>query len=146
MGGDHARPLNARGQGDAAALGAWMQATGLAPQRVLCSSATRTQQTLAALAMAAPVEVTDTLYLASAGDMLARIQATPDEITDLMLIGHNPGIHGLLALLVGEYAHEADVDRLILKFPTSATAVLTVKAAHWVDVMPQCARLETLRY
>lgn len=145
-GGDHARPLNPRGLADAQALAAWLPGVGVAPQQVLCSTATRTRQTLETLGLSASVTLTDKLYLASVSEMMSLVQATPATVTDLMLIGHNPGIHGLLAHLVGEYADEADVDRLMLKFPTSAAAVLHVTLADWADLAPHSATLEFLRY
>ena len=44
-GGDRARPLNDRGLANASAVGRWLLAEGLIPDRVLCSTAARTRQT-----------------------------------------------------------------------------------------------------
>jgi phosphohistidine phosphatase len=146
-GGDHTRPLQPRGETAAAELGGWLAAHTLHPQQVVCSTATRTRQTLAALALPnTPTILSEKLYLAAPGELLAMLQSADDAITDLMLIGHNPGLHTILALLVGDYADEADADRLILKFPTSACAVLRVDIAQWRDLAPHSATLELLRY
>ena len=48
---DHDRPLNKRGRRAASALGHWMREAGLRPDQILCSSATRTQETCARLAL-----------------------------------------------------------------------------------------------
>lgn len=144
--GDHARHLSERGQRDAAALGQWLNEQGLRPDLALCSTATRTRETLAALGETIPTILSDKLYLASAGDMLAAIQSTDDAVTTLMLVCHNPGAHALLAQLVGEYANEADADKLLLKFPTSACGVMTLPVASWRDVLPESGRLMQLRY
>lgn len=146
VGGDHARGLSERGQADAAALGEWLKTHNLAPQQVLCSTAWRTRETLGLAFARVPVVLNDKLYLATVGEMMAQIQAADDAVTDLALIGHNPGIHALLALLVGEYADENDADRMLLKFPTAACAVVSFDVPHWSALMPQRGRLELLRY
>ncbi|MFZ4540555.1 MAG: SixA phosphatase family protein [Rickettsiales bacterium] len=144
--GDHHRALSERGQGDARALGVWLREQKLVPDLALCSTANRTRQTLAAITQNVATILSDKLYLASAGEMIAQIQATDDAVNTLMLVGHNPGAHSILAALVGEYADEADADRLLLKFPTSACAVMSLNTASWRDVEPEAARLELLRY
>lgn len=146
MAGDHARALAERGVADAAALGSWLKAEGLAPGVCLCSTAARTRQTLAQLGRNIPTILSDKLYLASPGEMLAQVQGSDDAVETLMLIGHNPGAHALLALLVGRYTNDADADKVLLKFPTSACAVLTFDVAHWKDVAPQSGSLTHLRY
>jgi len=78
--------------------------------------------------------------------MLSLTQGTDDAIETLLLVCHNPGAHGLLALLVGEYANEADADKLLLKFPTSACAVMDFNVSHWREVASGGARLLRLRY
>jgi phosphohistidine phosphatase len=86
------------------------------------------------------------LYLASANEMLTQIQATDDAMTTLMVVGHNPGCHALAGMLVGEYANEADADRLMLKFPTSTCAVMEFAVGSWKDVAAESGRLVVLRY
>lgn len=144
--GDHARPLSDRGQADAEALGLWLEAEGLSPQLALCSTAARTRQTLGRITHKVPTILSDRLYLASPGEMLAQVQATDDAVSTLMMVCHNPGAHALLALLVGHYANEVDADHMMLKFPTSACAVLEFNIAHWQDISPESATLTQLRY
>jgi phosphohistidine phosphatase len=145
MAGDHARSLSERGVADAAALGEWLKAQGLVADMVLCSTAARTRQTLAALGKNIPTVLSDRLYLASANDMLTQIQATDDAVETLMVVAHNPGCHTLLAQLVGSYANEADADRLLLKFPTSACAVMEFAVRSWRGVALEHGRLNMLR-
>ncbi len=145
VGGDHARGLSERGRADAAALGGWLAEQKIVPELVVCSSAKRTRETLAALGAAIPTILSDKLYLATAGEMLVQVQATDDAVKTLMLVAHNPGSHALLAALVGSYANEADADKLLLKFPTAACAVMELDAARWRDVLPESATLALLR-
>lgn len=144
--GDHARSLSERGRGDAAELAAWLKAQKLVPELALCSTANRTRETLAALGGNIPTILSDKLYLASTHEMLSQVQATDDAVSTLMLVGHNPGAHGLAAALVSDYEHDADADKLLLKFPTSACAVMYFEANSWKDVLPESATLKTLRY
>ena len=51
---DHDRPLNARGTRDAPRMGAWLRGKGHLPDEVLCSTATRTRQTLEGLGLSVP--------------------------------------------------------------------------------------------
>jgi phosphohistidine phosphatase len=145
VGGDHARSLSPRGLTDAQQLGEWLKAEGLVPDVALCSTAIRTRQTLAALGNNLPTILSDKLYLASLQDMLSQIQATDDAVETLMVVAHNPGSHALLAHLAGSFAHEADADRMLLKFPTSACAVMEFAVDSWKDVVAESGRLVMLR-
>ncbi len=153
QGGDHTRPLNARGVADAAALGAWLAEQGVMADAVLCSTATRTRETLEILGNSQPsaaqqgkVRYSDKLYLASAADILAQIQAVDDAATTLMVVGHNPGLHVLLAQLTEHYTHAEDEQRVTMKFPTAACAMLRMEADSWADVAAHSPTLEHLRW
>lgn len=146
VGGDHARSLSERGVADAAKLAVWLHEQGLALDAALCSTAKRTRETLGIIAPNVPTILSDRLYLASVNEMLALAQSTDDAISTLLMVCHNPGAHGLLAHLVGEYANETDADKLLLKFPTSACAVMNFDVASWRDVAEHSGRLVRLRY
>jgi phosphohistidine phosphatase len=145
-GGDHARSLSPRGHEDAANLGLWLKQQSLGTPQVYCSTASRTRQTLGALQTDWPAILSDKLYLASAGEMLALVQQADDANHTIMLIAHNPGLHGLLAFLTGQCATAADEDRLLLKFPTCALAVLEFSLPHWAGIAPKSGTLTTLRF
>ncbi len=146
VGGDHARGLSERGMGDAKALGAWLLEQGFVADTALCSTATRTRETLVLIAPNVPTILSDKLYLASVHDMLALAQETDDAVHSLLMVGHNPGAHGLLGLLVGSCLHETDADKMLVKFPTAACAIIEFDAARWHDVTVQSGRLVHLRY
>ena len=145
-GGDHARGLAARGVADAESLGAWLRAEGLRPDLILCSTARRTRETLAHLQLGnTPTILSDKLYLAMPGELLHQIQTMDDTVTTLAVLAHNPGLHALLGLLAGRFANPADADRMLLKFPTSACAVLRFEAPHWHSIAPETGQLSALR-
>ncbi len=145
--GDHARGLSERGVADAKALGVWLKTQRLLPETVVCSTATRTRETLTGFEFPQVATIlSDKLYLATTAEMLTQIQDTDDGMHTVMMLCHNPGAHALLGLLVGSYANESDIDRMLLKFPTSACAVLSFALPHWKDMLPDTGHLEKLRY
>jgi phosphohistidine phosphatase len=114
---DHERPLSARGRRAADAIGAHMREHGIEPQLVLCSSATRTRETLARIGLSGEIE--PGLYGASASELLARVRELPPSLESVLLIGHNPGIHDVALALTGAPG----------KYPTGALA--TIELAGW---------------
>lgn len=144
-GDDHARALAPAGRDQAAALGLWLHERTLQPQRVLCSTAMRTRETLALLELSSPAEFMQSLYLASAGDMLAMVQNCDDAVHHLCLIGHNPGMHGLAALLAGEYVREADADQLASRYPTCGLVSLVIDTP-WAQLAPQVGTVDLVHF
>ena len=102
-GDDRQRALSARGEQEAQAAGLWLAAHGLQPQRVLCSPTRRTSETtrlaLAALDDAPAPRIAEEIHEATPGELLVLLDQHSDADT-VMLVGHNPGIERLVALLV----------------------------------------------
>ena len=122
---DHERPLNTRGAGDAPLMGGWLRRTGHLPDQVLCSTATRTRQTLAGLGLDAPVQFLPALYHADPGTMLEALREASG--TCVLMIGHNPGIAGFAADLLHEEPDHPRFD----DYPTSATLIATFDISDW---------------
>lgn len=97
---DRARPLSQVGLAEARAAGDWLREHGLAPDRVLCSPALRTRQTLDALGDTGCADVREeaAIYEASPGTLIALADVHGDA-RRLLLVGHNPGLEQLAALL-----------------------------------------------
>ncbi len=128
---DHERPLEPRGVRDAKRIAEHLGRLQVAPALVLCSSATRTRETLALVRPrlgGAPVQVEDELYAASSDALLERLRRLPDDVGSALLIGHNPGLHDLALLLVPAGARRR---RLEAKFRTSALATLAIRQPPW---------------
>ena len=136
--GDAERPLTKRGRNAAAAMGAYLGTLTPAPQLVLCSTSLRTRETLEQIVPSLdPVPQSrfeESLYLASAGRLLDRLQDLPEAIESVLLIGHNPGLHQLAATLPSDPSALAD------GFPTAALAVLRF-SGDWTSLRPQRAAL-----
>ncbi len=133
------RPLSARGHADAAAAGAWLGTHGYRPELVICSPARRTRQTWHAVAVAlsdtsdgnpAPtVRYEPAAYIGDVADLLGLIQAASEDVTAVLLIGHNPTISQLAMLL----DPDADLDSDGLR--TCGIAVHRVTGG-WADCGP----------
>ena len=99
---DHDRPLAPRGRKAGKRVRQWAADHDVRPDLVLCSTAVRARATLdlVAPALGAPaVEFEDGLYHAWADDLLERLQGVAPDVESVLLIGHNPGLHDLVALL-----------------------------------------------
>jgi phosphohistidine phosphatase len=124
-------------------MGDYMEREGLEFGLILCSSSRRTRETIgrALPASEARVEVLEELYLATPDEMLELVRQTSPGIRDVLLVGHNPGIHDLAAGLAGE-GPSSRIARLHEKFPTGALATLSFDSGRWERVLPGKGRLE----
>jgi phosphohistidine phosphatase len=131
---DAQRPLNKRGRRDAPAVGRWLRDHVGHIDAAVCSPAVRTGQTwelLAATLDGAPVPIVDDrVYAATAQTLLTVVREIPDDAGSAVLVGHNPGVSDLVALLSGEEPG----------MRTSAVAVLEL-AGPWTNAAPGAARL-----
>ncbi|MGH7041522.1 MAG: SixA phosphatase family protein [Acetobacteraceae bacterium] len=132
---DRDRPLNEAGRQSVALIRAAMNDLGLAPDLVLVSRSRRTLETLGALepwAETPLVETLEELYLASALTVRAMVNAVPETVRSVLLIGHNPGLHAFASgLHDGGPAPASALNRLADGFPTSALAEFAVPGAWW---------------
>ncbi|MCQ0022187.1 histidine phosphatase family protein [Streptomyces somaliensis DSM 40738] len=126
---DHERPLADRGRQEAPLAGRRLAGAGIIPDLTLCSTAVRTRETWKLVVSELPQRprtlYDERIYEASLGELIALLNDTPDEVRDLLVVGHNPGIHALADALAGE-AEDDILPRMNRSgFPTSALAVLT---------------------
>ncbi len=132
---DHDRPLNARGRRSARELGDWLASRGYEPEEVLCSTARRTQETWERIALA-PLEVRPIirmepgLYHAPPEKMLTILRTA--SAPAVMMLGHNPGIAELAAMLPAR----VPMDPNFRRFPTAATLIVDFHTEDWSQVRP----------
>jgi phosphohistidine phosphatase len=139
---DAHRVLIARGEKDSARMGRFLRDDVYIPDLVLCSTATRTRQTLERmlpeLGQPKPrIEYLSELYLAEPEVILAAIRRAPDKCASLMVVGHNPGLEQCALALVEiplEKKLRRRYDVMDEKFPTCALAVIDFDVARWSDV------------
>ncbi|RAU94485.1 SixA phosphatase family protein [Mycolicibacter senuensis] len=133
---DHDRPLAKRGIREAGLAGDWLRANAPTIDRVLCSTATRTRNTLERTGIDAAVSYLDELYDAMPGTVIAAINTVGHDVGTLLVIGHEPTMSSVALGLAGAAGTDAAVAQQISeKFPTSGIAVLRVSGG-WADVEP----------
>lgn len=104
-GNDLERPLSTHGEAQAHATGQWVLGHDALPDVIWCSPARRARMTTnlvtATWASARiPVHYPEDIYEASPGQLLALLDQHDSAAADrVLLVGHNPGLERLLALL-----------------------------------------------
>ncbi len=132
---DYERPLSRRGRKTARRVGRNLSAKLGAIDLVLCSSARRTRETLDLVLDQFPpgpstlprTSIEDELYLASREKLTARLGRLDARDVNVLLIGHNPGLHDLAIALADE---NSPAFRALAsgKFPTAAFVSFRVPA------------------
>ena len=138
---DHQRPLAERGIREAALVGDWIRSRVDRVDAVLCSTATRTRQTLERTGLSAPVQYVDRIYESTPGIVIDEINGVAERFGDtvgdpptLLVVGHEPVMSALALGLADETSRKGAVAEAILeKFPTSAIAVLRT-ARPWAEL------------
>lgn len=124
---DFERHLSERGHGDAAEAGRWLVARGVEPELALVSAAVRTQETWDSLVQGAgwdlDPELDEGLYSAGTQVALDLLRAIDDGITSVVMVGHNPTMASLAAILDDGDGDEEAGNELALGYPTSAVTV-----------------------
>lgn len=143
---DEERVLSSRGESDARAAGEWLAREGVVPDSVLVSSAARVVGTWAQVAQGAgwdlrPV-VESALYAAGPESALDLIRLTDDQVTGLLVVGHNPTMASLAQMLDDGDGDPEALEAMMSDFPTSAVAVFDVPGS-WADLELGGARLRS---
>jgi phosphohistidine phosphatase len=147
-GRDQDRRLDDRGRSDAAEIGGWIGRHPPFPDSVLVSPAIRAHQTWeiawTAMKPVVPqpqVEFLPDLYGADPAQLLHIIRAAATgDARQMLLIGHNPGMHELGLALAGSGDDQAR-KALAENLPTSGLAVFEFAIDDWADVAFRQGRL-----
>lgn len=141
---DHERPLAPRGRREAGLAGSWIRRHLPPIDRVICSTAERTRQTLDATGLQSATTLVDyspDVYDADYDDLLDLILDIDPADRVVMIVGHGPGLPQLAEQLAGPGSDRDALTRLWDKFPTSAIAVLGVQGP-WMGIGGAGTRLE----
>ena len=128
-GSDHDRPLAERGIAAAELMGRFLTRNGQEPARILSSTAVRARST-AELAMitgdwGCPVEYSEALYGASVPGIIDLLKMEDDDLSSLLLVGHQPTWSELIQDLTGGSS---------VHFPTAALARIDFEIDRWRDI------------
>jgi len=124
-GGDFERGLTDRGRRESAMTGEALAWAGLSPDLVLVSTARRAMETWEAAKDAFPnarVAPVRELYHATPRALADAVDAADRAATNLMIVGHNPGLHEYALSLAARPDSRAERS-LAHAFPTAAAAV-----------------------
>ena len=125
-------------------MGAFMAEHGIEPELILCSPAVRTRQTLDLVLPHLDGDPTvvyeEGFYLAPTSQLLARVRRIEAKVRHVMIIGHDPGMHGLAVELAGAGAPK-HMQALAAKFPTAGLAVLDFELDEWSEIGPGLGQL-----
>ena len=135
---DFDRPLNKRGLKAAPMVGEIIRKRKLRPELVLSSPAERAKETTRlvcdAAGLIAVVSYEDGIYEASARRLLEIVAQIEDSVNTAMLVGHNPGLEELSAILTGE-PH---------RMTTAALACIELSIERWSEVTSGTGKLQWL--
>ncbi|HUF73473.1 MAG TPA: histidine phosphatase family protein [Gammaproteobacteria bacterium] len=125
---DHDRPLADRGRRDGPRMGERLARRGIKPDLLLVSSAKRARETAEliepALKHASLAQVIDPdIYLASSGKLIEILKTVSDDVDELLLIGHNPGLTQLANQLLPEFR--------LHNLPTAGAVAIESEAERW---------------
>ncbi|HQL40433.1 MAG TPA: histidine phosphatase family protein, partial [Anaerolineaceae bacterium] len=116
---------NKRGEKDAPRMGKLLRDHNLVPQVILSSTAVRCSQTAEAVAdkidYKNEVIYSPTLYLAEPQTYLDALQGLSDDVDCVLVVGHNPGLEGLVQILSGK----------VEPLPTAAIALIQMPIRSW---------------
>ncbi len=125
---DFKRPLSSRGKADAMSMGSSLKKQYLVPELVISSAAKRAKKTakrvMTEMAYQGKLVLDEDLYLSGSKAYLKKLRVLDDEITRVMLVGHNPDLEDLVYKLTGE-------DVMI---PTAGIVCIDLNLNHWKKI------------
>lgn len=129
---DFERPLNKRGHRDAPSMGKMILEKELAPDLIISSPAKRAKQTAVLVRKNSlpktEIKFVERIYEARPEVLLRILAELSNDYDRPLLVGHNPGIEGFLALLTGEFH----------TMPTASLAKVDLSIENWADLRPNC--------
>jgi phosphohistidine phosphatase len=109
-------------------MGELLKDKELLPQLVLCSTAVRARQTAELLVKSSgfggQMQLLELFYLAEPPVYLTELRHVADEVERVLVIGHNPGLEGVVQML----------SRQIVSLPTGAIAHFSLPIVRWDEL------------
>lgn len=126
---DFERVLSERGRRDATRMGQWIVDNGYTPDRIICSPAQRTKETLSRAAQSWQLSDKSSLwrseiYNAALDQLLAIVESDILYNKTNLIIGHNPGVSELILFLGGNHIPNKAGSNLM---PTAAVTILKLR-------------------
>ncbi|HSM23786.1 MAG TPA: histidine phosphatase family protein [Anaerolineaceae bacterium] len=125
---DHDRPLKKRGRKDIVNMAKILKKKGLVPDHIISSTAVRAKDTaslmIEKLNYKGKIELVEEFYMAEPEAYIEHIAKVPKNVDTLLIIGHNPGLEGLVMTLGDK----------INSLPTGSIAKLYLFIDKWSEL------------
>lgn len=135
---DFDRQLNEQGLKTAPIMGETMYRNQFQPAAIISSPAKRAKQTAVLIREMAQlesgIEYDERIYEASPHRLLKVISEIDEKNESAMLVGHNPGLEGLIKILTGE----------VCSLSTAALAVIDLTAENWSEITGETGKLRAV--
>jgi len=134
---DFERELVDKGRKKTAKVAQFLKSKSVKPERLLVSMSQRTAETAALVCRHLEIDsslVTEekSLYLASTNSILDVIYCVNDNIDEIMIFGHNPGLSS-----IATYLCKDEIDWM----PTSAVVGIAINIDRWNEINSKPGRL-----
>jgi phosphohistidine phosphatase len=131
---DRERPLTEGGRDMAERMGRYFRDEGFVPDLAFVSPSRRTRETFEGLVRGAKqdfkAEFPDALYNATCDELVTLVEATPQEVKFLLIVGHNPSFAELASALA-DTGKKSDLAKMRSHFPTPCVAVVDFETKNW---------------
>ena len=139
---DSQRPLNKRGNLNAPEMGRRLKVKGISVDLIISSKANRALSTARYIASeigydTESIQISSQLYHTINSQMLQLIQSLSDDISSVMIFGHNPGFTDFT-----NYLCNSD----IYNIPTAGVAVIDFNILKWGDIVGGIGQLSDYDY
>lgn len=135
---DFERPLNERGITTAEFMGKLLLKNDYQADLIVSSPAVRAKETANIVKKAAnfPADIRfeENIYEASPQTLLKIIAELKENLQAVMIIGHNPGLEGLIKILTSESQ----------SLPTAGLAIIELNIGNWKEIKPESGKLQEL--
>tara|TARA_Y100000768_G_C23899763_1_gene644448 strand:+ start:582 stop:1064 length:483 start_codon:yes stop_codon:yes gene_type:complete len=134
---DFDRPLSTRGIQDADLMGNFFRSKKIKLDLIISSPSRRTRETIEHFFSknSPEIDYCNSIYHASMEQILQRLYEIPEEINNVMVVGHNPSMHDITEYLTQKFLN---------KYPTCALSEVLTEAS-WVDLVRGCGSLEAFK-
>ncbi len=137
---DFDRPLAKRGLKDAPRMGEVIQKFDHVPDLILSSPAERAKQTTEIVAdtcgYSRSIEWVEGFYTGGSDETFTALQNLPDKIERVMVVGHNPTMEEVAALLLSADVEDEWRDEWAIRIPTAGLLCLDVNIFEWATLEP----------
>lgn len=141
---DHERPLTQKGIDLCKHIADNLKELGDLPELVVSSTSRRTKETaehlFKHLGRELPTEFSPKLYLAGVDDIYDQVRSLEDELNNILILGHNPGLQMFCMHLAGSGSKRM-YRELKNQFPPGTLVAFDLEIDSWLEVKPNAGKL-----